>query len=462
MIPSLEDVLGEARNVLDLARALGRICVDSIADIDRDLRQDRVRELKNTFEVAVRGTELDWWFAADRSANGFAELLNLPSVGPALAPLVGTMPPIEHLALLRGMCEAVLRAAYDRTYGRISLKRGDPVPFAERPTHTALNTTTPHHPTLSVGALLEGTSFRLYGGPTNVAIEVVLDFSDRDNLDAATWHGDHRSGQFPLLATVHPHDEFRSEDDIAELQNESFFGVGPSGWDRDAVLAQLRVAAANDAGIAVFPELSFPSPGALADALEEQHSAYPCLVVGGSAHAEIADSYAPGGTARVNACDVYLNGALLFTHRKIHPFVYRTDEAGEGFIRTEALVHGRRQLTIASGSRTRLGVVICSDLGDLEVPVLLEQAGVNLLLVPALTPSSGAFVGALAQLASRCQTLSLVANGTPPDLSANPLLALSGIPRPEPHEQVVGYKAPSGTRRAIGILDPRTPPLRWL
>ena len=124
----------------------------------------------------------------------------------------------------------------------------------------------------------------------------------------------------------------------------------------------------------------------------------------GSAHVD-------DGVVRANESRIYLDGVLASTHRKLHPFATK-HLGGERFEEpmVEDLTRERKTLTVLAGEHTRLAVVICADLNDALIPALLEQARVNLLLVPALTPSAGAFNGALCGLASRCQGASVVVN----------------------------------------------------
>ena len=156
---------------------------------------------------------------------------------------------------------------------------------------------------------------------------------------------------------------------------------------------------------------------------------------------------------------VYLRGAPLLSQCKVHAFV--TKYLGERYSRVdrrEDLAPWQHRITVAAGTRTRLGVVICADLNDDEIPNLLEQVGVNLLLVPALTVSPGAFVNVCMRLAGSRQAVAVVVNGSagwPPEAPPpqEPFMIVGAVP-------VVGDQAtlvppPSGGRRAVGLIGLR-------
>src|SRR5262249_4383698 len=111
---------------------------------------------------------------------------------------------------------------------------------------------------------------------------------------------------------------------------------------------------------------------------------------------------------RVNEARIYLDGVEVGHHRKIHPF-YAKIEGQEEKVR-EAISSVPARITLLSGSRTRLAVVICADLDDARIPALLVEAGANLLLVPSFSETPGAFNGAICNLASSCQGVTVIAN----------------------------------------------------
>lgn len=475
--PSVVEILRDARDIRGVARRLGRCCLDGALTLDASSRFHRT--IRDALELGFANVALDDWLAAERQLSGFEAIVPLSAVAHELA-VAETYPLVGHLAVLRAICKSVLPAVFLSLHGQIQLERGDPIPFPDRPTHTAFpceqretraTPLTPSPGTMARGSLLEGTSCRLFGGPTNVPIGVTLDFTARDALDQAAWHANaDGSGSFPSIVTCHPYAAFEDELTYSRPSPNRFFGVGPIAWEQQSALEQLETGMTDpDTGepldpapsIAIFPELSFPAADALADALLEAPEKYPALVVGGSAHATIhGDPAAPDGVVKANHLAVYLDGVPLAQHRKIHPFAF-TEVSEDGTVERldEDLIHGERRIVIPCGTATRLGVAICADLNDLEVPGLLTQAGVNLLLVGALTPSSGAFVGAISQLACWCQALCVIVNGTPPGVSDETPMVLAAVPRSRLDEQLCEYPAPDFGRRAVGVLNPNSEPL---
>jgi hypothetical protein len=452
-VTPLSRLFAHATDLRMLARVLGEVCLAEMQEIDE------LRGAAGPLATATRALEeeivdlgLRPWHAV-QPGSGFQKILAEPLVAAELAKLEGHQP-LACVAALRAVCRVPLNDFYIQTSDRIELERGDPVPVALRPTHKAFAGSTPHYATLDLGSLLAGTAFRLYGGPVNVPVRMSLDFRARDSLDAAAWLGTERDGSFPIIASVHP---YATDADLAidHVDPATFFGVRPIAWNPQAVLAQLRTV--RDAGIAVMPELSLPDPAALAASIGAAHQDLPAIVVAGSAHHDA------GAGTRVNAGEAYLHGARLLSYRKVHPF--GANYLGPNHSRRSRMedLAGPRSITIAAGRLTRLAVVICADLNDVEVPSLLEQVGVNLLLVPSLTVGAGAFVGTCAQLASRQQAVTVIVNGTAaidpsaPPPSA-PFLAMVAVPVPSSSSQVTEHGPPPTGRRAVGRIDVQAKP----
>lgn len=455
---SLEELLSPGRDLRELARALGESCLESLVELGRFEAQVQLVELGVSLQSTVEAVELDWWSDPQREQDGYLELLS-PDVAGLLASIA---PPVAILAVLRAICARPLTYFYAHTWGSFELRRGDPIPLPKRRTDTAFGAVTPSPRTMRRRTLL-GTNFRLYGGPANTPIAITLDFSDRDNLDDATWIGDESKGHLPVVASIHP---YAIADDlvIEEVTDEAFFWVTPREWRPGEIMSQLRLAA-ELAGVVVMPELSLPRPDALGAEIAGAHDVLPALIVAGSAHAEVDDAELPDGTARVNRLIVYLYGARLLSHDKIHEFVASYLGPDHDIRpRREDLTRRPGRITVAAGTMTRLAAVICADLNDDEIPSLLEEVGVNLLLVPALTAEPGAFESACSSLA-RCQGVTVIVNGTavqPPRSTIEPFMVLVGLPIPT--DQVREILQPMSGRRAIGLAKLGEPPLdfEWL
>lgn len=121
----------------------------------------------------------------------------------------------------------------------------------------------------------------------------------------------------------------------------------------------------------------------------------------------------------------------------------------------EGITPGQKELHLLCGTSTRLGVVICADLNDELIPELLDDAGVNLLLVPSLSVSHGAFNGTLAWLASRRQGIGVIVNAGFED--GDGFHAVVGLPRAKPEEQTGNFTGPETDGPSLAYLDPAKP-----
>jgi predicted amidohydrolase len=228
----------------------------------------------------------------------------------------------------------------------------------------------------------------------------------------------------------------------------TFFNVRPKKLDLDGILRNLEAAAAsttneNDpaASIAVLPELSLHHSDDLFGALTSDPDLYPEVVVAGSAH-EVVDG------RNANVSQTYLNGAPLLTQEKYHRLVFSADEEqlNEDIAPDLPFV-----VRLPSGSITRLAVSVCADLHDGNLRHELENAGVNLWLVPAMTPGLGGFAHAVSALAGANQAISLVANTVAPQKKGQvPFAVLVGMPLQD--EASRHYQVPSGGMRFRGVV----------
>jgi len=467
----LQTLLEQADSLRTLARMLGAACLDVEGDIADAIAAGDVREL-DQLTAAIAALDAQAWADAEPAAGGsFADLLADPIVKRWVENLA-VEPPLQLLGWLRGMCASVLAAWYAGTRGRIELERGDVFPIPVRPITGVIDDPTPFPPTLAVGHLLDKhPTFRIWQRSSTSRIRCVIDYSVGFELDQATWDGNAAGGRFHRLASIHP---YADENDLRvnTVNPDWWFDVAPSRWDGNALLAALKRSAEYARG-AVITELALPDPDQLTDEIYAHRRELPDLIIAGSAHAHHPGAGPRGADVRTNETVVYLDGTEVARHRKIHPYAAKYLGSGHVFStpRPEGITPERKTLSVLSGQLTRLGSVICADLNDVEVPQLLVELGVNLLLVPAVSPRDGAFNGAAAQVASQCQGVTLIANGAPlidprrpPSRPAFQVLA--GVPRAAPqqqtHEELPGA---SLGRRAIGIFDPNQrlrQALRWL
>jgi hypothetical protein len=439
----LSSELAAATSLLDLARRLGIPCLEHGGRLAELLDDPDVAEHSEWLEGTVLAQPHDVWTPGDA---GFSHVLEITQLADAID-RVAIHSPLEHLAVLRGLCGGPLIKYFDSTEDVIVLDRGMPVPFAVRPVNDIYPDTTPYQPTLA-GAELVQRGVQLYEQSAGAEVRVALDYRFRARIDELTWSD---AGRLPRIATIHPYlgsGGLR----IGERGDGRFFDVGPADWDLDATLRLLREV--SDADAVVLPELSLPAADALEDALAGTPREFPALVVAGSAHVR-------DGTARANEARIYLDGTRVATHRKVHPYTARELPGGSSGPLVEDITREQKTITVLSGRHTRLAVVICADLNERRIPQMLEAAGVNLLLVPALTVRVGAFNGAICGLASHCQAVAVIANAKLDELpdvdeAEQPFLVMAAIPMPHADQQSHEYRT-SDEPPLVAVLDPNLP-----
>jgi predicted amidohydrolase len=436
-----------ADSVLDLARRLGERCLASSEDLKAARGRPTARRELTVIEKLAGQTSLRAWAAAVERPAAFERRLGTDLV--TAVKHGKTFQPLDFLGVLRGLCRGPLIELFEATSARIELAKGMPVPFPDRPLPWE-TTTKPE--TLHDADLLAPYPFDLYNHIPGEEPRIILDFSLAERLDAVTWNEDKR---LPLIATLHP--KGGGELVIARQARGRFFGVQPALWDIEAIKSLLARARAAGARVAVLPELSLPSPDALEGVLAASPGSYPEIVVAGSAHHE-----APGakGRARIRANEsrVYLDGKCVAVAHKHKAFRFR--KLGIKRYRQtqwEDLSNEPKTITVLSGRNTRLAVAICADLQETMLPRLLEDAGVNLLAAPSMTPKIGSFTPSISGIAGHCQGVAVVAN-TRWDNTGEPFLCMCAVPRPHPSEQL-DAQAGDGREPApeLAILDPNKP-----
>lgn len=458
--PAVADQLREARSLLELTTLLGKVCIDLRPELRKLVADPDAAVIREELEARVR-----WLDEKKQIATGsdgtFAYLLDVDAFEEKVE-LAETYPPIGHLAILHGLLRPLGRF-YEEITGVVELVEGTPVPIASRGVNTLFRTTPVQGGTSGQLRLLQGTGFYLFQFGADGEVPVQLDFSIRERLDELTWA---HAGRLPLIATIHPR---VGKDGVRILEEDpvrnTFFGVAPVEWDPRSVLDQLRSAASAGAVIAILPELCLSESELenFEDELRQAASELPPLVVNGSAHIK------NGPSIRANEARIYLDGRRVGRHRKINPYNLRKLPDGRTLPQTlrEDLTDEIKPITVFSGVHTRMAVVICSDLIDEKLAVQLQDAGVNLLLVPALTPEPGSFNGDICTLASHCQGVSVIANvdtSLYPRSRPSPFMVMAAVPRPRIGEQSREYRRRRGGP-AVALFDPNRrlrSALRWL
>ena len=443
----LAEAVAATNELRELARLLGAECIEQEQGIRaRKAVDPDVTALVDYLADAVVAVPRNFW----TDGSTFEALLEMPPVHSRLDPLE-LLPPLRELGVLQGLCLGPLGDLFRETYDVIDLRFGDPFPVPDRPLPPTLVDPTPPFSTLDHTQLLRKTRFRLWEHPTGGDPRVRLDYRWRDELDSATWDEDAGTPRV-RVASVHPHADVVEFD--FKIYRHWWFDVRPKRPDPGAFLSHLEVAADNDADIAILPELSMQKPDALKKELASDYGKYPPLVVAGSAHVRTREN---GAEVRANESHAYVNGIPLLAHRKCHPleFEFAPPDVPKPRRMPEGLTEEPKVLTFPSGRRTRAAVVICADLNEPQIPHLLESAGVNLLLVPAMSARLGAFSTAVSQIAGHCQGYTVIVNGAPPPSKrgSDPFAIFTGVPESSPKRQTCEIKPPSSGRRAIGLFD---------
>jgi hypothetical protein len=442
---TFSSLVEESASIWDLARRLGAICMDHGAELQVALEDRLLAEVAESLTDHVTISDPAAWTAIVGDPGQLKAQLE-----PGLAALLEQADlyyPLDCLGVLRGLCRGVLPSLYATAYGTVPLDRGTPVPFAPRPLLDGFEKT-PLPERLNSNDLLGGYGHRLFEFSAGEAVQVVLDFAARSRIDELTWSGEER---LPRVATIHPQDCGALE--VRTRTESEFFDAGPAEWRPEEVLSLLRQVA--DVEIAVLPELSLPSPAALEREMSQNPAEFPGLVIAGSAHVRVQDG---SRAVRANETRIYLDGKDVGSHRKCHPYIASKLE-GKKLPQPlgEAITAEQKKITVLSGEYSRLAVVICADLNDQYIPQKLIAAGVNTLLVPSFTPKKGSFSGPIADLAARCQGVSVIANA-PPDEAAAPFHGMVAVPRPNPAEQSAAYPHPEGPQPTrIAVFDPNEP-----
>ncbi len=465
---TLEADLNASRTLIELATRLGRTCLDEQTPLEKELETPEINNTVERIERLLTRTDPRAWQHAPR--RGYASLLENTEAGRLLYGLKSFYP-VGHLAVLRGLCHGALDLFFEDFRGRLELSDGVPFPYATRPIQPIFREeTTPYQLTIGNRLLLKKTGFRLFDN-VDRSITVTLDFSFRDQLDAIAWPsswlppppGDELRplNCLPRIGTIHTRlDKDRLD---YKIDKGRVFWVRPKDCSLDETWERLE--AVKQAQIAVLPELSLCSPDALQQKIEEDHKKYSPLIVAGSAHAIVQEG---GKPTRVNECHVYIEGKLALRHRKIRPLDTRhigNEPPPKDPIREN--IDPQHQLTLLSGAKTRLAVVICSDLVDVGIPRLIEECGVNLLLVPSLTYRTGAFTGTTDKLATHCQGLSVVVNPILDKVESHaraPFTTIATVPRSSANRKSREYFLPRRKTNPYAVLDPNQPlvgALQW-
>jgi len=448
--------LEAADDLLDLARRLGAACLEHEAELAELTDEPRTREELERLEIWTGHVSCAIWEDIVRDPAQFAEQFGSKVM--TRLRRAKTRYPLDCFGVLRGLCRRPLGEYFAVVTDQVNLDRGLPIIFATRPLpdHLGSHCTTTLS-TLNNTSLLAPLPFDLYGHFASEQVRVVLDFAHRDRIDELTWTENDGLGR---IATIHP----KGSGDLDEIPTEDgrFFGVRPRDWEPEAIENLLEAARREKANVAVLPELSLPAPGELESAIKSKREEFPPIVVAGSAHVVEGGG---GNQVRANESRIYLDGRLVAMARKHHAFT--TDEINDKKYEKplrEDLSRGQKTIMVLSGRHTRFAVAICADLQERDIPGLLVDAGVNLLLVPAMTQKIGSFNAALCDIAGYCQGVAAVANTRWGD-DGKPFLCMCAVPQEEPEKQSAALRGDGRSPAPVlAIFDPNQPlpgAVRW-
>jgi hypothetical protein len=205
-----------------------------------------------------------------------------------------------------------------------------------------------------------------------------------------------------LFGTVHPNVTL-GEFDLEQEASQHFFGVAPqdSAEQSRQLEAALEKAAQLGIEILVLPELCLDPD--LQESLSSSLARFPSLkvVVVGSVHT-VADG------VRRNRSRILVGGRGNAIVDKHYPA-----EIGR---RIERIV-GATEFTVWTSPFVSLAVLICRDALAPDLNNLVQRLGVNLLLIPAMTPQIGGFLGILNSVSCENQGFAVLANN-PADWAA--------------------------------------------
>lgn len=301
---------------------------------------------------------------------------------------------------------------------------GDPLPLdsPDLPSVMAMRSTSP--PWRLANRLDETRRVRL-AGEWAVQFRIVFDYGLADTLAGLITRD-------TVVATCHPNSSLR-ELDLTRATDHRTFPIGPVDTERQGIEIDRLIGRATAAGasIVLLPELCLTEE--IARGLEDwvRRSDGPQLLIAGSFHHEDRHVDEPSELRRRNTAITWVRGhASPLTHDKHSP--------GDHPVVEDIQPQGWPELRVyVTSDGWHLVIAICRDLLNPQAVHALVEAGVNLVLVPAMSETLMAFGGPAAHLVGASQALVAVANnpgdwtpdGTNGDTAAPyPARALFGHP----------------------------------
>jgi len=315
---------------------------------------------------------------------------------------------------------------------------GDPVPL-DSPDLRRITALPPTSPPWRLANRLDETRRVRLAGEWAAEFRVVFDYCLADILTGVV-------DRNTVVATCHPNRAIAEFVHPEDRQGRSF-PVRPRDLDRQrADLDRLiRTAVAAGASVVVLPELSVTEP--LAVELEHwvRDPAGPRLLVAGSFHTEGARwDNGPGDPAPRRR-----NTALAWVRGSDRPLIHDKHSPAEHPIHEDIRPQGWPELRIyVTRDGSHVVIAICRDLLNPHAVHALNEAGANLVLVPAMSESLMPFGGPVAQLVGSEQAFVAVAN--------NPALwtEADGPVTPQTTRALLGHPGFARQTRAVATADP--------
>ena len=328
---------------------------------------------------------------------------------------------------------------------------GDPVPLDSPDVREVLAMRSTAPPWRLANRLDETRHIRL-AGEWAVQFRIVFDYSLFDTLSGAV-------NADTILATCHPNRGL-DELDLASGTGPRTFPIGPVDPDRQRTEIDRLVSQATAAGasIVVLPELCVTQQ--LAMGLQEwvRRPDGPLLLVAGSCHQQRTTNGVLPARRRNTAIGWVRGHDQPLTHDKYSP----ADRPVAEDIQPDGWPELRVYVT-ADG--WHLAIVICRDLLNPQAVNALTEAGVNLLLVPAMSETLMPFGGPVAHLVGARQAIVAVANN-PGDWSdetdpvaRQPARALFGHPGLGQQSRLVHTPDPGP---GVALLTVHSAAITWL
>ena len=298
---------------------------------------------------------------------------------------------------------------------------GDPVPL-DSPDLRTVTAMRPISPPWRLANRLDETRRVRLAGEWAVRFRVVFDYGLADTLTGLITAD-------TVVATCHPNREL-AEFDLSRTAGGGTFPVRPVDVDRQRAQIDrlLHRATAAGASIVVLPELAVTE--ALAAGLHDwvRRPGGPRLLVAGSYHHADPPGPDPVRPRRRNSAVCWVRG-----HDR--PLIQDKHSPGDRPIREDIQPPAWPEVRVyVTADGWHLAVAICRDLLNPQAVYALAEAGVNLVLVPAMSETLMPFGAPAAQLVGSHQALVVVANNPavwsdhPPDRAARPARALFGHP----------------------------------